>query len=318
MNPLFEMRLVTKAAHLYWIEQMRQVEIASRLSVSQATVSRLLKRAHREGIVSVSIHSPQGIYPELEQRLAAALGLREVVVNECSSDTEQAIVASIGEAAAFYLESTLAEDDVIGLSSWSSALQAMSERLSPNAELRAEKVVQLLGGMASSGDEHLAETLTRRISTLVGARAHFMHVAGMASSAQACQVMLSEPYVQETVRLFERVSLALLGIGTLEPSKFLARSGNTFSKQELASLAETGAVGDVCLRFFDRDGRMIDHPLNQRVISIEPQMLERIERRIGVAGGAHKVEAIIGAARGGWIHTLITDRFTAQRILEWL
>jgi DNA-binding transcriptional regulator LsrR (DeoR family) len=35
---------------------------------------------------------------------------------------------------------------------------------------------------------------------------------------------------------------------------------------------------------------------------------------IGVAGGLHKVEAIKGALRGGYIHSLITDEKTALEL----
>ncbi|NRB55543.1 MAG: hypothetical protein HRU39_06115, partial [Salinicola sp.] len=113
---------------------------------------------------------------------------------------------------------------------------------------------------------------------------------------------------------FDHLTVALLGIGTLEPSRFLARSGNTFSDTELADLAASGAVGDVCLRFFDAQGRLVDHPLNQRVVAISPETLQRVPRLIGVAGGAQKIEAIRAAALGGWIRVLVTDTFTAERL----
>jgi len=35
---------------------------------------------------------------------------------------------------------------------------------------------------------------------------------------------------------------------------------------------------------------------------------------VGIAGGKHKLSAILGALRGGWINVLITDQFTAQAI----
>ena len=81
--------------------------------------------------------------------------------------------------------------------------------------------------------------------------------------------MLKDRYVQEATALFKSVTLALVGIGAVEPSKLLAASGNVFSPQELKSLSARGAVGDICLRFFDAAGAPVQTPLNDRVISIE-------------------------------------------------
>ena len=66
--------------------------------------------------------------------------------------------------------------------------------------------------------------------------------------------MLKDRYVQEAMALFRSVTLALVGIGAVEPSKLLAASGNVFSPQELKLLSARGAVGDICLRFFDAAG----------------------------------------------------------------
>jgi DNA-binding transcriptional regulator LsrR (DeoR family) len=37
---------------------------------------------------------------------------------------------------------------------------------------------------------------------------------------------------------------------------------------------------------------------------------------VGVAGGKRKHEAIHGALKGGLVNTLITDRFTAERLVQ--
>lgn len=105
-----------------------------------------------------------------------------------------------------------------------------------------------------------------------------------------------------------------MGIGSVAPSKLLASSGNIFSQLELDALRTSGAVGDICLRFFDKDG----HPImthDDRVISISLAQLEHIKRTVGVAGGTRKVEAIRGALNGKHINVLITDQLTAQALL---
>ena len=116
--------------------------------------------------------------------------------------------------------------------------------------------------------------------------------------------------------LFDRVSMALVGIGALEPSKLLASSGNVFSNEELEMLRSRGAVGDICVRFFDAQGKPVLMPLDDRVISMSLEQLKRVKRSVGVAGGKRKHEAIRGALLGGLINVLITDRFTAERLVQ--
>ena len=86
MARLDELRLMAKVARLYYGAGLRQTEITARLNIHQSTVSRLLKRAEKEGIVRVSFSTPSGLHPELEDALQSRYGLREAIVVE-SMDT---------------------------------------------------------------------------------------------------------------------------------------------------------------------------------------------------------------------------------------
>jgi DNA-binding transcriptional regulator LsrR (DeoR family) len=129
------------------------------------------------------------------------------------------------------------------------------------------------------------------------------------------QLFLQDPFVCETIDRFHSVTLALVGIGDVEPSDLLASSGNVFSEQELRALRELGAVGDVCLRFFDAEGAPIVTPLNDRIIGMELEQLRQVKRSVGIAGGERKHAAIRGAVRGGYVNVLITDLATAQALV---
>jgi DNA-binding transcriptional regulator LsrR (DeoR family) len=310
-----ELRLLARVARLYYGQGLRQSEITERLNVHQSTVSRLLKRAEKEGIVRISFSMPSGLYPELEEELQTAFGLREAIVVD-AMEAEDQIARDLGAAAAFYLETTLKPTDVVGISSWSASLLAMVEAMHPNPRAAGARVVQILGGIGNPGAEVHATHLTRRLANLVSGTATLLPAPGAVGSADAKRVMLKDRYVQEATALFKSVTLALVGIGAIEPSKLLASSGNVFSPHELKSLSARGAVGDICLRFFDVAGVPVQTPLNDRVISIELAQLKQVRRVVGIAGGKRKTAAIRGALSGGWINMLITDRGTAERLLQ--
>jgi DNA-binding transcriptional regulator LsrR (DeoR family) len=113
----------------------------------------------------------------------------------------------------------------------------------------------------------------------------------------------------------DRVTVALVGIGALEPSRLLASSGNVFAPRELDKLRRKGAVGDVCLRFFDATGAPIQSDMDERVIGMTLEQLRAVKKTIGIAGGRRKYEAILGALRGRWVNVLITDRVTAEKLV---
>jgi len=312
---LDELRLIGKVARMYYRDGLRQAQITDRLNIHQSTVSRMLRRAEKEGIVRIVLTMPSGLHSELEDALQSAYGLREAIVID-SLDQEDQIARDLGSAAAFYLETTLRPSDIVGISSWSSSLLAMVESMHPSPRAAGARVVQILGGVGNPGAEFHPTQLTRRLAHLLGGEATLLPAPGAVGSADARRVMLKDRYVQEATSLFKSVTVALVGIGAVTPSKALASSGNVFSKDELRWLGNRGAVGDICLRFFDAAGAPVVTPLNDRVIAIELSDLRRVNRVVGVAGGRRKVAAIRGALRGKWVNVLITDRATAERLLK--
>jgi DNA-binding transcriptional regulator LsrR (DeoR family) len=315
MSRTDELRMMVRVAQLYHEDKLKQAEISQRLHVSQATVSRLLRRAEDEGVVRVTIVAPRGTYPQIETSLRQRYRINEAIVAECFEDREEAILSAIGAAAAHYFESTLSDGDVIGISSWSASLLRMVDAIHPMKRPRAERVVQILGGLGNPSVQSHATQLTTRLAMLTGAEPQLLPAQGVVSSSAARLVMLGDVYVRAAMDQFRRMTIALVGIGSLQPSVMLANSGNAFTDGELQDLARRGAVGDISLRFFDRNGSPVQGPLDERVIGVTLEELKRTPRVIGVAGGERKVEAIRACLSGGLVNVLITDKFTAERLL---
>jgi DNA-binding transcriptional regulator LsrR (DeoR family) len=140
---------------------------------------------------------------------------------------------------------------------------------------------------------------------------------GIASwSATLRDALVKDPAVAGVMAGWDELTLALVGIGGLEPSALLEQSGNAIGDAELDALRERGAVGDICFRFFDAHGSALPSALDGRVLGIAPERLHAIPRRVGVAGGAQKYPAVRAALRGNWINVLITDAASAHRLAE--
>jgi DNA-binding transcriptional regulator LsrR (DeoR family) len=186
----------------------------------------------------------------------------------------------------------------------------------PLPKLSGVRVVQTLGGVGNPTARIHANRLTHHFAELVNGEAVTLPSPGIAGSAESAQVLRADPFVAATMDLFQDLSIALIGIGALRPSRLLASSGNVFSIDELEQLSHQGAVGDICLRFFDEAGNAVSGQLDERVIGITLHELKAVGRCIAVAGGARKVSAIRAALRGGWVNTLVTDRATAEGLMR--
>ena len=172
-----------------------------------------------------------------------------------------------------------------------------------------------LGGIGDPSVQSHATQLTMRLAALTGAEPQLLPAQGAASSSAARLVMVGDPYVRAAMDQFRRLTVALVGVGALQPSVMLANSGNAFTDAELRDLARRGAVGDIGLRFFDGQGRSVHGSLDERVISITLEELKSAPRVIGVAGGKRKIEAIRACLVGKPVNALVTDKFTAEELL---
>ncbi len=311
-----KVRLMTKVARMYYSQGIRQTEITERLNIHQSTVSRLLKKAYETGIIRISVTVPSGIHSDLEEALESRFGLREAVVVDSITNDEGQIVRDLGSAGAYFMELAVKPGEVIGISSWSASLLEMTNAMHPSKVGTANKVVQILGGLGNPAAQMHATHLTERLAFLIGGTAVLLPVPGVTTSIDAKKVLLKETYVRSAMELFDRMDMVLVGIGAVEPSRLLASSGNVFSSQELNQLRKHGAVGDICLQFFNAAGEPVRTDLTERVIGMSLPQIKKTKRVIALAGGKRKVDAILGALNGGWINALITDRWTAKAVLD--
>lgn len=307
--------MIVQVARMYYEQGMTQPAIAERLHISQSRVSRWLKQATEAGIVRTVVIPPEGVFPELEERIALRYGLRQVLVVETSSD-ERSMLPALGAAAASYLETTIENGARIGFSSWSETLLATVDAMLPVKRKRADSIVQVMGGVGNPEVQIKATQLTHRFARLTGAAPKFLPTPGIVSSRSARDTLFQDSHVRDTQREWDRLTDLLVGIGSVTPSPLLQVSGNALGEAELATLSEQGAVGDIAMRFFDSTGVPVETDLNDRVVGIDTETLLRIPRRIGVAGGARKYQAIRAAILGSWIDVLITDLATATRLVD--
>ena len=109
-------------------------------------------------------------------------------------------------------------------------------------------------------------------------------------------------------------SMCMISPKLIEVAKH--RNIEIITNAELDELVRLGAVGDICLRYFDIDGKPIASDVDERVMGISLDDLKQVERVVGVTGGPNKYRAIHAALAGKLVNVIITDHVSAQNVLN--
>ena len=304
-----QMQKVVLAAELYYIYHLTQEQIAKRLGVSRPWVSKLLQRAEDAGIVRIDVSTISSGIGEVEEKLKSKFSIRSAKVIKPMPDGQT--LAQCALAAAHYLISVMEPDSCIGLA-WGKTLAAVVDAILP-MNMPDAMVVPLVGGLGANPTV-LSNQLAANLAQSLSARCSLLHVPAFVGGREEKQLLLNNPMIHKTIELSEHADIAIFGIGALHQST-MVREGY-ISRDIIAELENAGAVGDIALHFIDAQGKLIDHPVSDQIVSGDISKTRSNARHaIGVAVGDAKVPVIRAALSGRWLDALITDLPTANLLL---
>lgn len=308
-------RLLFKVAQAYYIDGLTQSEIAKQFGISRPKVSRLLKEARADKIVSITLIPPTEGTSELEKSIEEKFSIEEAVVVPVNNHKSQSEVArDLGPAAAECITRRLTGKKSISLS-WGTSIMGFVDALQllPFPELT---IVQMNGGLGPSDNfEHSAE-LTSRLARKLSAKRRLLQSPGIVSSKEVAASFRKEKQITDTLELAINSDIAIIGIGVLSSDSLLINDGSILSNVEVEELNKSEAIGDIALRYFDKNGKLLDLEINDRIIGLTLEEIEKIPTVIAIAGGEVKFEAIKVALSMGLINVFVTDSETAKKLIK--
>lgn len=286
---------------MHYASEMSQVDIAKRLGVSTATVSRMLQRARAEGIVRIEIADLVAA-DELGAALRDRLGLAAAAVVETPAGAMAALAGPVGD---FLAQAGLAPGSVLAVG-WGRAIRAILDAGLPR--IAGVLTVPATGGMQQHLPQFQVNEFVRLAAEQLGGMPYFVHAPYLPAAATR-DAFLADPAIAESVALWDRIDVAVVGVGLhAHLAEDAATSGP--GPRELA-----GATGDVIRHYFDAAGRLVDWEGEARMIAASVAQLRRARRVIAVAAGIEKTDAILGAIRARLVNALVTDVRTAGALL---
>lgn len=309
--------LAGQVARLFFDRQMSKVDIAAKLGISRFRVARLVDLALTEGLVRIEFRDMPRTDLDLAKTLEERWGLDLCVAVE-SSSRPGTLPVEVAQAAAAVLDDMISSGVTVGIA-WGSTLSAFVDAL-PSRQDSSVTVVQLAGSSVRIIRERAPGELARRLADRLGAACLPLYAPAFVESREVRDTLFRQADLRPTVEAFDRVDIALIGIGALGNGRHGAMSSlvqsGVLTGDELASLREGGAIGDLILSPFDREGRFVARELADRSVSISVEQLARAAHVVALAAGRHKAEAIRGALASGIIRILITDTAAARAIVK--
>lgn len=303
-------RLRIRAAWMYFIEQMTQNEIADVLGVGRVTVVRMLAEARARNEVRIAIESELSEVVRLERALEGTFGLDQAIVAPVSSPQADPIPGIAARTGA-YLSEAMRSGMNVGVG-WGRTLFATLPFISPRS-LTDFKVISLLGGVGAARRFNPAEFAWRFAQVFQG-DGYLIPTPAVVDSIATKVALVERCGLHEIFRLADSLDAVLVSIGDIASATTFYRGG-FLKDQDREDLVRKGAVGDVLFHFFNRDGELVDHPVNDRVMSVEVDRLRRAPVRILTSGGPDKTEALLGAMRLIAPTVFITDEESARQVL---
>ena len=294
---LMNRTLIHTAATLHYLDGLSQVQVAHRMQMSTASVSRLLARAREERIVRFEV-VPLDVAADDDNGLAEALGLRQV----CAIENAHlpALSVAVGQLLA---EADLPKNPVVTIG-WGRAIQRVVGHglpAVPNAI-----VVPTTGGMNETQSHFQINEFARTTAEQMGGTPHMLYAPARPGLDLHAQ-LIQDSHIAAIMALWDRVDVSITGVGNFPDTSSERSLG--FTPEETLRIK-----GDIVRQYFDIDGAAISWPGQASQIGISRDQLQRARLTIGVCVGEDKVDAIIGAARSGMINTLVTDSWTAQQV----
>lgn len=304
--------VLAAVANLYYNSDLTQNQIAERFYTSRSKISRMLKEARELGIVEINIREPWERKLELEKKLKEEFHLNNIRVVAIKEENPIRGLQKIGEAAAYYLDSIIKKDMILGIS-WGNTLYHLVKYIAANNKKNIPfTVVPIMGAASINKPEMDALDLSKELASSYGGKYHYIYAPLYVKSKELRENLIQEDNIKEPLSLAKNADVILTSVGSITHKTWL----DFLQPQSLEVLEARGAVGHIGGHFYDMDGQEIKTSLIDKMIGISLSDMKTCKEVVCVAYKEKKSEAVLGALKGGFVDTLIVDEFCADGILK--
>lgn len=312
MNDTEISKLLPKIAHLYYLEDMNQDEIAGRLNINRVRVSRYLKKARENNVVEIKINYSKESHQELERLIERKYGLKECIIIP-NNESRLEILREMASTLTSLLHRIAKDGDIVGVN-WGITLKEVAALMGSTKKLDIT-VVPIVGGIGRIERGIHTNSIAKTFADVFGGTSYVINAPAILDSKETKDILMRDSNTREIFELLESMSCTVFSFSDLGPESSYEKYG-LIDRNEIKYLKELGAVGDVNLDFLNRQGEHIPNRINDRVIALPVSEIRKTRNVVGIACGARKSEITLAVLRGKIVNILIIDKKLADSVLS--
>lgn len=314
--PDIRRRQLVEIAEAYYLHGRSMVEIAGETGLSRSTVSRMLTRARERGIVEITVHSEERVGERIGELIARhhAVAAHIVPVARTTQGLER--LNDVARHAAALLHELFGPEMTLAVP-WGTSVAAVARELTPKPA-KGSRIVQLNGtGNVFTTGLNYASSIFNQFGAAFGASVHPFPVPAFFDRASTRDLMWQERSLSRVIELRKSADVLVSSVGTVgsDIPGHLYRAGY-LERSDLEDLRERGVVGDIGAIFVRADGSSDGIPLNERSSGMPLEELGLIPRRLLVATGRGKAEAVRAALLARAFTDVVLDVDLAMAVAD--
>ncbi len=314
MSSRLDVQLVVKVAQMYYLDGLKQEDIARQIGISRSLISMILTEAKERGIVEITVRDPFLNDEELSRRLSSHYPRTAFTIIPTSSRDPSARRKLVAQRAADILARSLKGDEVLGLA-WGRTCFELVHAFRAAQEKLNLSIVPLVGGSSQTAPYFQINEMVRLLAERAGGTPYFIHAPALVSGREERDVYLNSSAMQPIRQRWKDMDVVVTAIGALG-SEHPDRESYLGELEVQRDVGQRDAAGDICARYFDHRGRFIVDEYYDRVMGVPIEDLKAARTALCMASGVEKADAIVGALKTGVPRQLVMDEPTARAALE--
>lgn len=302
-------RLLQKIAVLYYKEKKTQEEIASLYGISRTKVFQLISEVQQHGIVDIFIDYPEYWHTDAGKKLCTYFPNVNIYVINTRNHSISASFDMVCSAAADYLNGIISNKAVLSIARGKTMFR-MLQFLNPYQTYPGMEVIQLSGMMEQKEPFYEEIDLVQRVAEIYGCHYRCFALPYIVDTEEFRDQLLQFVMQEDFRELMSHVDILFSSSSTMEPWQY------SLDQKDFNNLLNTSVVGSFEGIFLDIQGRVVQTPLYQRLITPKEEYIRGIKNRICVASGGYKAQAILAVLRSGLATTVFIDSNLAIKILN--
>lgn len=303
--------LLSAIAKLYYIDKVKQNEIAKRFNITSMTVSRYLKEAESKEIVTFHVKSPWNIDMEKGNQIMKKYNLRDCIVVKIKEN--ESISTTLGNFLANYVSARITDETTIGFS-WGHTISKFVEAF-PMLEVKNCNLLQLTGMFVSSDYSVTPQNIISQISNKVSGRIYMTNAPLYVKTKDVRDQLIHDATNEQLWEFAKKSDINIIGVSGMDETASTIKRG-TISAEDANELRSIGSIGDVAGTYIDNNGKIVDWSKSDCYTGVPLELISEAKNVICVAGEIQKANVIRKAAEQKYFNTLVTSDIVAQELLK--